>query len=287
MDLIFAADYKQTNAVDESTSRAEIPFVVLANGDANAEDENQVRALLETPGNGLPSDYNDLPLSEYDLVYVGGSNWTGLAKYGAVPPLVRGQTVWEFDATGASVKFLQSKETISKTAINAAGAVVAAPDFKGVIGVADDNIEGCDVIVPQALFTARKRWNMADLPNAGYLQMCYRFVGSTNSDVFEFTWLGATFTFQIGELLLQGFTCVEAGLDTFECSYKFAATSNRTGANGVVIPGFPNPIDKKGFEYLWIYYRRSASNNVWVRVPQAVYVERVYDENPFDTLQIN
>jgi hypothetical protein len=287
MDLIFGADYKQTNAVDESTSRAEIPFIVLANGDPNAEDEAQVRGLLETPGTGLAGDYNDLPLSEYDLVYVGGSNWTGVAKYGAVPPLVLGQTVWEFDATGSSVKFLQSKETVSRTAINASGTIVNAPDFKGVIGASDDNIEGCDVIVPQALFTARKRWKMTDLPNPAYLQQCYSFVGSTNSDVFSFTWLGATFTFQIGELLLQGFSCVEAGLDTFECSYKFAASPNRLGTNGIVIQGLPNPIDKRGFEYLWVYYRRTMSNNVHVRVPQAVYVERVYDRNLFDLLEIN
>lgn len=288
MELIFGADYRQTNATDESTSRAEIPFIVLANGDASAEDENQVRAMLETPAVGLLTDYNDLPLSDYELDYVGGSNWTGRAHYGSVPPLALGLTVWEFDATGQSVKFLQSKQTVSSTAINAQGAVVAAPNFSGSIGVADDNIEGCDVIVPQALFTARKRWNMSDLPSNGYLQTCYEFVGSTNSAMVEFTWLGAKFTFDVGELLLQGFTCVQSGLDTFECSYKFAASPNRLKAdnNGITIAGFPNPIDKRGFEYLWVYYRRTTSNNVRVRQPQAVYVERVYDANDLNLLEI-
>ena len=45
-------------------------------------------------------------------------------------------------------------------------------------------------------------------------------------------------------------------------------------------------VDKKGWEYLWVRYADAEDQNVLVKKPIAVYVERVYEEGDFSLLGI-
>ena len=45
-------------------------------------------------------------------------------------------------------------------------------------------------------------------------------------------------------------------------------------------------VDKKGWEYIWVRYADAEDENVLVKQPIAVYVEKVYDEGNFAGLGI-
>ena len=74
----------------------------------------------------------------------------------------------------------------------------------------------------------------------------------------------------------------QKGNDDWEITFKFAASPNVTGITKGDIDG----IDKKGWEYLWVQFADSESSNKLIKVPSAVFVERVYDSSDFSLLGI-
>jgi hypothetical protein len=45
-------------------------------------------------------------------------------------------------------------------------------------------------------------------------------------------------------------------------------------------------IEKKGHEYLWVRYEDNVESNALIKIPRAVYVNRVYREEDFTQLGI-
>ncbi len=70
--------------------------------------------------------------------------------------------------------------------------------------------------------------------------------------------------------------------EDWEITFRFAASPNVTG----LVIGDIAGIDKKGWEYLWVRYADAEDQNVLVKKPIAVYVERVYEEGDFSLLGI-
>ncbi len=80
----------------------------------------------------------------------------------------------------------------------------------------------------------------------------------------------------------------QQGTKPFQITYKFAISQNATDLSVGDITG----IDKKGWEYLWVRYRTKkdetggTENKTLVRLPEAVYVERVHYNANFADLGI-
>jgi hypothetical protein len=45
-------------------------------------------------------------------------------------------------------------------------------------------------------------------------------------------------------------------------------------------------IEKRGHDYLWVRYEDSVSSNALIKLPKAVYVDRVYRDGNFANLGI-
>ena len=143
---------------------------------------------------------------------------------------------------------------------------------------------GVDIVVPQLSWT-----ETYDVPNrfvtAQYIKDISGVTGSTNDAAFR--------TFARGEVLFLGCSGSQEwdedrGDGPWSLSYKFLASAN--AGNGQYLPalsiGSISNIEKEGHEYLWVRYEDDVDENVLLRKPKAVYVNRVYRERDFSKIGI-
>ncbi|MCE5327907.1 MAG: hypothetical protein LLG01_15985 [Planctomycetaceae bacterium] len=197
--------------------------------------------------------------------------WTVTVRYGVRQPAEVGESAFSFDTGGGTQHITQSISTIHKYA--PAGKV--APDFKGAVGVSHENVDGVDITVP--VYNFSETHYLADSAvTAAYKVTLFTLTGKTNSALFK--------GLAAGECLFLGASGSKRGAEDWEITYKFAASPNKTG---LTIGDITN-IDKKGWEYLWVRYvdAEDANAKTIVKKPQAVYVEKVYDEGNLALLGI-
>ena len=172
-----------------------------------------------------------------------------------------GSFKFSFDTTGGTVHVTSSKATVGKFPNNAA-------NHKQLIGVHKDQVDGIDIVIPalKMQYAFKHPAGMMTEAKARYLASV---TGMTNSVM----WHG----FQQGEVLLLGATGSEGTESEAEVTYSVAASANVTG----LTIGDIGSIAKKGHQVLWIAYKDADDGGKPAVQPQAVYVERVYDEIDF------
>lgn len=173
-----------------------------------------------------------------------------------------GSWTFDFDTTGGTVTIKNSKETVSSYG---AGGNPFIPDFKQLIGVNGDDVEGCEIIIPALRINVRFRhpYGVVTIAHAKALA---RLTGKVNSTPF----LG----FDAGEVLFIGASGSDGSEAEAEISYSFACSENASGLSIGDIAG----VAKKGHHYLWVSYKDDTDNGFPVKVPEFAYVEKVYGE---------
>jgi hypothetical protein len=251
---------RQETVSVESPS-ADLEFMVMG-----TEDEAEVKALVEGT---IPALYVGLVFQSYHIEHQGGGIWEASARYGTKEPKKPGESSFSFDTGGGTQHLTQSKETIDRIALPGED----PPDFKGAIGVSNDSVEGTDITIPVYNFTETHYIPIARITQA-YKKKLFELTGTVNDADFK--------GFEAGEVLFMGASGSQRGKDDWEITYRFAVSPN---ANNLVV-GDMNGIAKKGWEYLWVRYADAEDENVLVKQPVAVYIERVYDEGDFSELGI-
>jgi hypothetical protein len=183
-------------------------------------------------------------------------------------PAETGDSVFQFDTGGGTAHVTQSKITINKYP-----ASPVQPDFQGAIGYSGDAVDGCDIVIPVYNFSVRKYLAAASCTES-YRTGVADLTGKTNNAAFR--------GFAIGEVLFLGASGSQRNEEDWEITYNFSVQRNATGLQVGTITG----IAKKGWEYLWVLYKdtEDATAKAKVKIPKAVYVERVYDSGDFSTL---
>ncbi len=148
-----------------------------------------------------------------------------------------------------------------------------APDYKQAIGVDRERVQGCDITIPIFKFTFQY-YPATALVTADYIVTLCNLAGKVNAAV----WKG----FQPGEVLFLGPSGQPRGLDDWEITMHFIASPN---VHDLKVGDIEN-IVKEGHAYLWVKFEDAVSQNALTKVPSAVYVERVYDEDDFTRLGI-
>lgn len=212
----------------------------------------------------------------YSVSYLGDDAWQVTINYekkGAEPatpdPMKRARS---FDTTGGTMHKTQA-DSERRYGVNN-----FPPDMQKAIGVDANSVNGVDVVVPQL------QWQETyDVPNA-YITAAYarglaRITGTTNNAAFR--------GFEAGEVLFMGCSGSQEwddqkGKGPWSLTYRFVASPNVTNETIGTITG----IEKKGHEYLWVYYREAVESNQLLKRPWAVYVNRVYKESDFSQLGI-
>lgn len=223
----------------------------------------------------------------------------------------------EFDTTGATARIVLSEKTERRYPYQGgdghggSGSASLAPDFKQLINVQDDGIEGTDIVVPKFDWIETHILPITTVTPA-YRLLLSTLTGSVNDELWR-NGSPAGFTgFQRGEVLFLGATGrLVGGQDYWELSYKFSYQKNLTGGSGgndqsqmVYAPSIGGSssgyIKKVGWEYLWFnsiereFVGETPSGGptngqpvrALIRQPTYGFVEQVYPYIPFTLLGI-
>jgi len=162
------------------------------------------------------------------------------------------------------------------------GGLDDAADFYGAINCDDNGVNGVDIVVPSLTWTESH-----DVPSnyvtSGYIRNIAYLTGSVNQAPFR--------QFEAGEVLFVGASGShewddQKGYGPWSLSFKFVANPNVGTTLPVAKIGDIGNIRAYGHEVVWVRYATSsdATKNQLVRLPVAVYVNRVYPNGDFSKL---
>ncbi len=201
---------------------------------------------------------------------------------------------FEFDTTGGTQHITHSKDTVHWYAASDPGTTDSndAPDHKFAIGVDSDgkNPAGVDIIAGKFDFTIKRKIANGDI-DSSYLAAVYRLSkGKYNDSSFTVTIdSGVTLTFAAGECLFLGARGGPVSATQWEIQFGFSGSPNESGGSGGSIDiGDMTGIAKNGWDYLWVQFQaeEDTTAKALACTPKAAYVERVYDPDDFDDLEI-
>lgn len=235
------------------------------------------------PGGG------QLQADSYTLEYLGGDAWHLTVNYSKegvedeeqTGPIRRSRS---FDTAGGQEHITQaisSKQSIKTASF---GVISNVPFSDKVIGFDGQNVNGVDIIVPQ--LTWQENYEVpSSYVKAEYIKKVSQLTGTTNNAEFR--------GFKAGEVLFLGCSGSqdwdkEKGDGPWALSYKFTVSPN-AGPNQTlpaITVGEVTGIEKKGHEYLDVFYKDDVKDNKLWKVPTEVYVHQVYRESSFADLGI-
>jgi len=238
-----------------------------------------------------------LRAESYSLEHDADDLWKVIVNYekiGADDPTQSGplKRARSFDTTGGTQTVTQSRggedgERVYGPAGELQGQNI--PTMYGAVNVDDRGVNGVDIVVPQLTWTESYDVPSSYVTNA-YIRAVHLLTGTVNVAAFR--------GFRQREVLFLGMTGsqewdAQRGDGPFSLSYKFSATPNRGNeAFGASLP--PDPIgdiafyNKYGHDFLWVKYatQDDQNNNIVIRKPLFVYVNKVYPDGDFSKLGI-
>lgn len=237
--------------------------------------------------------------------------WQATALY-----TLREDFATEFDTTGASARIVLSEKTekaypYSDSGHGGSGSNSLAPNFKGLINVTEDSVEGVDIIVPKFDWVETHILPIATVTPA-YRLLLSTLTGTVNDNVWRNGHPPGFTGFKKGEVLFVGATGrLVGGQDFWEIAYKFSFARNLLGGNdgedgddtgkmipislsGPFVPADPTHIKKRGWEYLWVMSTEQefegetpsggAPFRALLRQPAYAMIEQVYPYSQFSLL---
>ena len=238
-----------------------------------------------------------LRAEQYSVSYQGDDSWLVTVNYekiGADDPTQVGplKRVRSFDTTGGTQTVTQSRGGAAGESVwGPAGQLQGQnkPSMYGAINVDDRGVNGVDIVVPQLTWT-----ESYDVPSSyvtsAYIRAVHLLTGTVNFAAFR--------GFLKNEVLFLGMTGqqewdAQRGDGPFSLSYRFSATPNRGNeAFGASLPpeaiGDIAAYNKYGHDFLWVKYasQDDQNNNIVIRKPLFVYINKVYPDGDFSKLGI-
>lgn len=182
-----------------------------------------------------------------------------------------GSYLFSFDTTGGKQRIFQTREPTLRRKYVFPGE--NPPDFNGVIGWDGERAEGVEIVVPSLQFEITKRQPRGQITQA-YVTTLRGLTGKVNNATF----LG----YPAGEVMFMGARGRQSTEDDPEVTYYFVISENLTG----IQIGGVGPVDKKGHEYLWVFYQVWTDQNASVQTkrPHTVVVDTVSKISNFGAL---
>lgn len=235
-------------------------FIYRASGTSPPNDNVFVHAFARgaTPAVVALASGDILYRQDIQIQAEGYDVWTVTVPYaekGDKPPT--GQWTFNFDTTGGSFHIKASKATV-----NSYG--TSPPNYKQLIGVNGDDVEGADIVIPALKINVTYSHPLGVVTIA-LAKTLARLTSKVNSTTF--------LTFDAGEVLYLGSTGSDGTNSAAEVGYAFACSENLQNQ----IVGAITGIQKDGWDLAWIKWKDDVDADLPVKVPEFVYIERVYE----------
>lgn len=224
----------------------------------NTQDQNFVMssALSMTPAS-VSTPQGTLFRADIKVDPNGWNNWLVTVPYEKNPKPPQGQWTWSFDTTGGSFHIKASKQTVARYP-------PGARNHQQLIGVHDKEVDGADIVIPAMKINAEYSHPLG-VVTLQFAKHIRNQTGKVNSTTM--------FTMPAGEVLFLGGAGSDGTNAEAKVSYHFACEENLQGLVVGTIAG----IQKDGWDISWIQWKDAVDANRPVRIPEAVYIERVYD----------
>lgn len=236
-----------------------------------------------------------LKKSSVSVDEIGEGIWDGTVVYELAPqkqlapPAPDASPEFSFASGGGTKRITRSLQTIGRfPSLDTVPDGIPAPDFKSAIGVSSNGIEGVDVIDSDTFNWTETHYLEGDVVTWEYRRLLASMRGKVNNAEFR--------GFAAGEVLLVDYEGSKRGSDDWQITFKFSRSANVEEVTiGDIEVYFNDGPAKKGWEYLWVWYQPTtqqadvSGSTVDVAVapnPTAVYIEKVYEEADFETLEI-
>lgn len=250
--------------VDDAS--VELVFMCL-----DSDDDLEIKAALIATGslpNGAPDTYDGLPKSEVAIEQLANEVWRGTVTYGNGD---KQESVFSFDTGGGTTK-IQRADVVDSAPVSLS---LDPPDLGGAINYDGENVDGVDITIPALKYSETHYFDDA-LVTLTYVKTLAQLTGSVNNDTFK--------GFDAGEVLFIGASGTKRGRGDWEITFNFELSSNLTSLD----VGLADTLDKKGWEYLWLYFKDTddTTANELVKTPHAGYVHEVYKPQDFSLIGI-
>ncbi len=197
-----------------------------------------------------------------------------LVTYKTIPGELSGDEgeAFSFDTTGGTQTVTQSKSTVASYVKTGA----TAPNFGGAINYDGEQVNGVEIIQPVLNFDIVGVFTAQEVTTT-FLNTLMEMTSSVNST----TWRGRA----AGTVLFRGVT--GSGKTNAPCDLTFHFSYSPNRSNFTV--GEITVSEKKGWDYMWVYYGKSedTSSKTIVRKPLAVYIEQLFELKDFDDLNLD
>jgi hypothetical protein len=268
---------------EETTERRYDIFWRDAEGALQSFDDVQAEAALivQTPV-AIPSTISVEPLfrQSWRITFEDATLAKAVVSYAPEDPSVTpgqpGVDQYSFGVTAETTHINYGYATVKKTKyLN----IFDPIDFNGAINVGKDGRpEGVDVVTPRLQWQITRYFPLAQITPA-WIKTAANIVGTVNLNTFR--------TFATGELMLVGLSgAPDFKRKVWEITYTFDCSPNIEG----IVFGDLEPVDKRGFDYLWIKYLiqmdDSDPQKELMPRPAQVNVERVYQYRDYSVLGI-
>lgn len=245
--------------------------------------DNDLEVRLHVAGN-TPQIYNlNLRRGEISIAPIGIELWEATVPYERPdkkqnkPRDAGSQPKFSFDTTGGRQNVKHSEKTVDIAAADGGEGFSFDPDrstskppedFKGLIGVNGDEVEGVDLVVPTFRFQETHYYPFIPFE---YAQRLYRLTGRVNKDRFR--------DFDPGEVLFLGAQGGQERGKPAEITFFFDCSPNVTN----LTIGDITVKEKAGWDYLWVHWHDVLDDEAFaiVKRPKAAYVEQVYPRANF------
>ena len=177
---------------------------------------------------------------------------------------------------------MTSAKVVNKYVATPGPTLAHIPNFRGAILVdGKGTIEGTEFPSPVFDFEIEHYIAEDELTNS-YLGTLVSLTAKTNDDTFR--------GFSAGEVLYLGACGSQEAGGRYRLTHSFKASPNLTGLSLApdVITGTPTitGVAKKGWEFLWVYYKQVIDDNKPVMKPVSAYVHEMTDEGDFSLIGV-
>jgi hypothetical protein len=269
MAIVISELFKSRRIASGEAGFAEVLVRVTGSNDAIA----MLVAIESWAVSTIGSTFNGAPIETVEVVdQVKSEDWTGLVRYSnrAAQVAEDGDSTFEFDTSGGTQRITAGN---SVAAYNGAYSPFgAAPAFGGGINVTENGVEGVDVEFPGMDWSETHYFAASDIDSAFKLAV-YGLTKKVNNASFKGF---AAYTTQFRSAKGGG----KIGQGIVPITFSFRSSPNLVNVN---IAGIPN-INKRAWEYLWIYYRPQEDETANAVTPQpvAAYVHEIPGYEPAD-----
>ncbi len=243
--------------------------IILENQVRGTSDDGMARAYALS---NTPAMYAGLWRQNVEINPVGHEIWDVTTTYGPTQPMA--EVKWSFDTGDATATITQAKEHIASYPKSGE----TATDHKGAIGVNGDDVEGCEIAIPQFKWTEERKIPIAAAAFPAYSQILKALAKHTNASPFR--------GFPAGEVRFDGATGGQSSSDPNYADLTFRFTQQDSITNATV--GEITGINVVGWQHWWVEYESVYDSTAkrTVKRPRCVHVDRVYDPANFALLGI-